>query len=67
MNRIKLSSLVKLSQSQNNVIFILQKYPNEMITYDGWLTGGHGIQLDMRTVNSLKKRRLIVGGKLAID
>jgi len=54
-----------ISQSQDNVIFVLRKYPNEMIMHNGWLTGGHGIQFDMRTINSLVKRGIIINGKLS--
>lgn len=54
----------KLTEKQQKVIAILKQYPNEMIMHNGWLTGGHGIEFDMRTIESLKKRKIIVDGRL---
>lgn len=50
---------MKLSLSQKNVLDILKQYPNVIIMYDGYITGGHGIKLDMRVVNALKRNGLI--------
>ena len=55
---------IKLTEKQQKVIDILEKYPNEMIMFNGWITGGHGVKFDMRTVESLKKKGIIEGGKL---
>jgi len=54
----------KLTDKQQNVIDILKKYPNDMIMHGGWMTGGHGIKLDLRTVQSLRKKGIIECGKL---
>jgi len=55
---------MKLTDKQQSVIDTLKKYPNDMIMHGGWITGGHGIKFDMRTVESLKKKGIIEGGKL---
>jgi len=57
-------SKIKFTDNQQKVIDILNKYPNEMIMFNGWITGGHGIKFDMRTVESLKKKGIIKCGKL---
>ena len=53
----------KLTEKQQEVIDILSKYPTAIIMWDGYLTGGYG-KLDLRVVNSLKKKGLIVNNKL---
>lgn len=58
---------MKLTQSQDNVVFVLEKYPNDMIMFNGWITGGHGIQFDMGTVNSLTRKGIIINGKLSTE
>lgn len=55
---------MKLSKEQKRTIEILNKYPKDMIMFNGWITGGHGIRFNMKTVESLKKRGLIYNGKL---
>jgi hypothetical protein len=55
----------KLSEKQKEAIAVLRKYPNDMVMFNYWMTGGHGIRLDARTVESLKKRGIISGGKLS--
>jgi hypothetical protein len=50
--------------NQQKVIDILLKYPKEMIMFNGWITGGHGIKFDMRTIQSLKNKGIIQNGKL---
>jgi hypothetical protein len=55
---------MKLTDKQQSVIDTLKKYPNDMIMHGGWMTGGHGIKLDLRTVESLRKKGIIEGGKL---
>ena len=55
---------MKLSEKQQYVINILRQYPNDMIMFNGFITGGHGIKFDLRTVESLKKRGIIENGKL---
>jgi hypothetical protein len=57
-------SKIKFTPNQQKVIDILTKYPNEMIMHNGWITGGHGIKFDMRTVESLRNKKVIVNGKL---
>lgn len=44
---------------------MLKKYPRELVMDDGYITGGHGIQFDLRTINSLKRKGIIVNGKLS--
>lgn len=43
---------------------MLRKYPNAIVMSSGWMTGGHGVKIDLRTLNSLKRLGLIDGGKL---
>jgi hypothetical protein len=54
----------KLTDKQQEVIDTLLKYPNTIIMISGWLTGGHGVKLDLRTVKSLESRGIIVNKKL---
>lgn len=57
---------MKLSYKQKKVIEMLKKYPNEMVMHNYWITGGHGIQFDGRTIESLKRRGIItVNNKLS--
>lgn len=50
---------IKLSDNQTKALRILQMYPTAIIMSDGWLTGGHGICFDNRTVNALRNKDLI--------
>lgn len=50
---------MKLSKSQIETIRVLRQYPDDIVMCDGWLTGGHGVRLNLGTVNALKKRGLI--------
>lgn len=50
---------MKLSTNQIKTIKVLREYPNDMAMYDGWLTGGHGIKLNLKSVQSLKDKGLI--------
>jgi hypothetical protein len=43
-------------------LLILNKYPNDIIMHDGWLTGGHGVHLNLKTVQSLKDKGLVGTG-----
>lgn len=54
----------KITDKQQEVIDTLLKYPNAIIMINGWLTGGHGVKLDLRTVKSLESRGVIKNGKL---
>jgi hypothetical protein len=54
----------KLSNSQQYVVDTLNKYPNVIVMSDGWITGGHGIQFDLRTVNALKRKKVIFNNRL---
>ena len=50
---------MKLTEAQIAVVEILRMYPDEIVMSDGYLTGGHGIYLNMRTVRVLKRLGLI--------
>lgn len=54
----------KLSEKQQQLIDTLNKYPNDMIMFNGYMTGGYGIKFDKRTINSLKDRGILFNGKL---
>lgn len=58
---------MKFTEKQQSCIDILRKYPDDIIMWNGWLTGGHGIKLDMRTVGSLKNRGVIINYKLSAN
>ena len=60
----KISKEVKLTDKQKFVIEVLRRYPKDMIMFNGWITGGHGVKFDMRTVESLKRKGIIKDGKL---
>lgn len=57
-------SKIKLSAKQQETVEILERYPNEMIMFNGWLTGGHGIKFNKSSVEALKKKGVIYQGKL---
>lgn len=50
---------MKLSDKQKEALLILRKYPDDIVMSDGYLTGGHGIRLNMRVVSSLKMKGLV--------
>jgi uncharacterized protein YjhX (UPF0386 family) len=50
---------MKLSKNQIETIKVLRQYQNNIVMSDGWLTGGHGVKLNLATVSSLKKKKLI--------
>lgn len=50
---------MKLSKTQIEAIKVLRKYPSAIVMLDGYLTGGHGIRLDKRTINALHKNKLL--------
>lgn len=50
---------MKLSDKQKETLLILQHYPTDIVMHDGWLTGGHGVKLNLKTVQSLKNKGLI--------
>ena len=50
---------MKLSNSQCEALKVLRKYPNEIIMNDGWITGGHGIRFNLKTIGSLINKGLI--------
>lgn len=58
---------VKLTTSQLYVIDTLNKYPNEIVMRDGYITGGHGVQFDLRSINALKRKKVIVNDRLHKD
>ena len=55
---------LSLSERQQKVVDTLKKYPKDMIMHNGCMTGGHGVQFDLRTVEALKRKGVIVNGKL---
>lgn len=56
---------MKLTENQKKVIETMRKYPNDIVMFDGWMTGGHGVKFDLKTVDSLKAKGVIVDGKLS--
>lgn len=57
----------KLTDKQKQIIVTLRKYPNDLIMMldsGCWLTGGHGVHFDKRTLNSLRDKGLIDYKKL---
>lgn len=54
----------KLTMKQANAIDLIAKYPKDMVMDSGWMTGGHGIKIDLRTLNSLKRMGAVVQGKI---
>lgn len=53
----------KLTSSQIYVIEVLKKY-DCMIMHDNWVTGGHGVKFDGRSIEALKKMGIINAGRL---
>lgn len=53
-----------MTTKQKRIIEILKKYPHEMIMHDGYLTGGHGIKFDKRSLNALENKGVLYNGKL---
>lgn len=56
---------IKLTALQVKTIKVLQEYPNAIIMTNMYLTGGHGVKLDLRTVRSLQNKGLIEYNKLS--
>lgn len=56
---------MKLTENQKQAILKLRQYPNAIIMHNGWLTGGHGVHFDKRTINSLKTKKIIVDNQLS--
>lgn len=54
----------KLTGQQIEYIKILRQY-DEIVMDDGWLTGGHGICFDLRTVRALERKKIIVYDRLS--
>ena len=57
--KVKLTKKITLSKPQLLVVDIMKIYPGSLIMSDGWLIGGHGIQFEKRTINALKKLKII--------
>lgn len=56
---------MKLSKTQIEAVELLRKYPNEMIMFNGCLTGGHGTQkINRNTIGSLKNLGIIENNKI---
>ncbi len=53
--------MIKLTNMQAEALLELRKYPDVIVMSDGWLTGGHGIKLNLKTVKSLKQKGFIGG------
>lgn len=56
---------IKLSPQQWEVVNTLKKYPNDMVMFNGHITGGHGICFKSRTINALIEKGVIVDGRLS--
>lgn len=56
---------MKLTKSQIETILILRKYPNDMIMFNGHMTGGHGVKIKLNTFKSLERLGIIENGKLS--
>ena len=56
--------MIKITTNQKCAIKTLRKYPNDMIMFNGRLTGGHGVKINLSTVNALRRLNLIYDGKL---
>ena len=55
---------MKFSGKQQQVIDALLMYPKDIIMFNGSMTCGHGVKLDMRAVRSLEGKGLIDKGQL---
>lgn len=55
---------MKLSKNQIAAMKLMQKYPNDMIMFNGVMTGGHGGRVKKNTLNSLVNLGLVSQGKL---
>lgn len=58
---------MKLTDKQKQMILTLRKYPKDIIVNlrnSAFLTGGHGVSFDKRTLNSLRDKGLINYEKL---
>lgn len=53
------TNTVKLTDKQKIALLILRQYPDDIVMSDGWLTGGHGVKINLSTVKSLKDKGLI--------
>jgi hypothetical protein len=55
--------MIKLSTDQKNIIKILRKY-DCIIMHNNWVTGGHGIRFNGKSIEALKRRGILQSGSL---
>lgn len=55
---------MKLTENQKEAILKMRKYPNDMVMFNGYMTGGHGIKIKLNTIRALKRLKIIENGKL---
>lgn len=55
---------MKLSENQKDAIKTMRQYPNDIVMWNGCMTGGHGVRVKLNTINSLKRLGIVEGGKL---
>lgn len=54
---------ISLNDAQKKVIKLLRHY-NCLMMLDGWCTGGHGLRIDLRTAESLRRKGIMYNGQL---
>lgn len=55
---------MKLTENQKEAILKMRKYPNDMVMFNGYMTGGHGIKIKLNTIRALERLKIIENGKL---
>jgi hypothetical protein len=55
---------MKLTDNQKKAIINMRKYPNDMVMFNGYMTGGHGVKIKLNTLNALKRLGIVKDGKL---
>jgi len=58
---------IKLSPKQQQVVDTMKKYPLDMVMFNGCMTGGHGVSFELRTINALQSKGIIVNGRLTLE
>ena len=55
---------MKLTKNQKEAILNMRKYPNDIVMFNGYMTGGHGVKIKLNTIKALERLGIIENGKL---
>jgi hypothetical protein len=53
-----------LTKIQKEAIINMRKYPNDIVMFNGYMTGGHGVKIKLNTISALERLGIIENAKL---